>query len=168
MSTNVALIAEADEQKIVPVVLTLRPVDSSKPDWDKEAGVTGALEGYADKVVKLKPIQYKALSLLLAGHTQSQVASEIGVTRRTISRWMRVGTVFREILMDRQPLPIHQNKLTWGLVGEAAFAGTFFDPGLQQIALDAPLPADLERRKLALTCQSPHGEFVQFQILGDL
>ena len=51
-----------------------------------------------------------------------------------------------KILMDRQPLPIHQNELTWGLVGEAAFARAFFDPGLQQIALDAPLPAYLERR----------------------
>lgn len=72
------------------------------PDWDAEAGLTGAFEGSPEDVKRLKPIQYRAISLLLQGKTQSYVASELGVTRRSVSNWMEVGSLVREIYMRRK------------------------------------------------------------------
>lgn len=44
----------------------------------------------------LKPKQYKAISMLLDGKTQQEVADELKYHRTTISSWMRNDAEFRE------------------------------------------------------------------------
>ena len=75
---------------------------TEEPDWEKISGYKGAEEGYDDEVVELNPRAMRAICLLLQGKTQAEVAADIGVTQKTMSRWMQYGTVFKEILVRRQ------------------------------------------------------------------
>ncbi|WP_196778611.1 phBC6A51 family helix-turn-helix protein [Cognatilysobacter tabacisoli] len=44
---------------------------------------------------RLKPIQLKALEMIVAGKDLSDVAQELGVTRQTVSEWKNRNTLFR-------------------------------------------------------------------------
>lgn len=104
MSQSVAVF-EGDEAGIVrrpeAVEAFFFPI-CNEPDWDEEAGLTGALEGNAENLKRLKPIQYKAISLRLQGISQSRIASELGISRKSISRWFEKGSLIREIFEKRQ------------------------------------------------------------------
>lgn len=76
--------------------------ENRSPYWDEEAGLTGALEGNDKSIKRLKPIQYRMISLLLQGWTQSAVATELGVSRRCVSRWLAKGCLIHEILEKRK------------------------------------------------------------------
>jgi hypothetical protein len=104
MSQSVAVF-EDDEERIAQrpqVVEAFYVPVCVEPDWDEEAGLTGALEGNERNLKRLKPIQYKAISLSLQGKTQSHIASKLGVSRKSISRWFEQGSLIREIFEKRQ------------------------------------------------------------------
>lgn len=102
MSTNVHESENEESRELVPTEARAILLTRGDPDWDGIAGLTGAREGSPEDVKRLKPIQYRAISLLLQGHSQAYVANELGVTRRSVTRWMQVGSRFKEILMERQ------------------------------------------------------------------
>jgi len=74
-----------------------------KKDWDLISGLTGTEEGYDDNyVIKLKPRHYQAISFLLQGYSYTDVANKLEVTKRTVLRWFRKGSICFEILSARR------------------------------------------------------------------
>lgn len=102
MSSNVVKKSEIRDLIVLPSNEENDIIQLKEPDWDAIAGVTGSPEGYPDEVIKLKPIHYKAMAILLRGGSQVEVANEVGVTKRTVNRWMTIGTEFYEIYLKRQ------------------------------------------------------------------
>ncbi|OPL19070.1 MAG: hypothetical protein AVO35_12750 [Candidatus Aegiribacteria sp. MLS_C] len=101
MSKSVAIQKKDELEKVIPIVVASFPVEKREPDWDEEAGVTGAIEGKDENIKRLKPLQYRAISLALQGRTQSQTATELGISRSCVARWFSKGSLIREIYEDR-------------------------------------------------------------------
>jgi hypothetical protein len=83
-------------------------------NWDLITVLDETEEGYDESVIKLKPRHYRAISLLLEGYSQTEVANELGVTKRTVIRWFQKGSICKEILSSRQCAiwQANQQKLT--------------------------------------------------------
>ena len=50
----------------------------------------------------MRPDKIRAIYLILQGKSHVDVAKEIGVTKRTFTRWMKKGTIFRRLLEREQ------------------------------------------------------------------
>ena len=79
MSHNVTNERRSGEGE-VPVVITPAIEVHNEFDWDLEAGLTGAPEGNPRDYKRLKPIQYKAISLLLRVKLNQQLPRNSRIT----------------------------------------------------------------------------------------
>jgi len=71
-------------------------------DWEEIAGIDGSLSKFSSEQIKLKPKHFMAIAMLLAGSSQVDVAKALGITQRTVSRWMKEGSVFQQELAARE------------------------------------------------------------------
>lgn len=102
MSSNVHEKKEMRDLIVLPSSSEKVIEQVEEQDWDAIAGVTGTPEGYPDRIIELKPKHYRALAMLLQGSSQIEVANELGVSKRTVNRWMTSGSILYEIYLKRR------------------------------------------------------------------